>query len=70
MIIFRWIANGLAPLALAGAILAYFQPPLFMVFKDWFLWFFAATMLALGLVLEPAELVETVKEPGKISLGS
>lgn len=52
-----------------GAIAAYWHPPLFLIFKESFLWFFAATMFALGVVLEPKELQATVKEPGRIGLG-
>ena len=69
MIIFRLIANGLAPLTLLGAITAYFEPALFMPFKDYFLWLFAATMFALGVVLEPTDLDETLKHPKDIGLG-
>ena len=65
----RWVARNLAVLTLLGAVAAYLHPPLFLVFKDSFLWFFAATMLAVGVVLEPAELSETVQRPGQIGLG-
>lgn len=65
----RLIASQLAPLTLLGAIAAYLHPPLFLVFKDSFLWFFAATMFALGVVLAPSELKATVREPGRIGLG-
>ncbi|HEY9052978.1 MAG TPA: bile acid:sodium symporter family protein [Gammaproteobacteria bacterium] len=66
---FRFIANNLAILTLAGAILAYFYPPVFLIFKDYFLWFFAATMFALGLVLEAADLKSELKQPKRIGLG-
>jgi BASS family bile acid:Na+ symporter len=65
----RIIANQLAPITLLGAVAAYLYPPLFLVFKDSFLWFFAATMFALGIVLDSAELKETVRHPGRIGLG-
>jgi BASS family bile acid:Na+ symporter len=65
----RWLARNLALLTLVGAVAAYLQPPLFLVFKHSFLWFFAATMFAVGVVLEPAELSETVRRPGQIGLG-
>jgi BASS family bile acid:Na+ symporter len=65
----RWLSSNLAVLTLAGAVLAYFQPPLLLVFKHSFLWFFAATMFAVGVVLEPAELRETLRSPGSIGLG-
>lgn len=69
MFVFRLIANQLAPLTLLGALAAYLYPPLFLVFKHSFLWFFAATMFALGLVLDPEELTDTLKEPIAIGLG-
>jgi BASS family bile acid:Na+ symporter len=68
----HWIhrsADLLAPLTLLGAILAYLYPPLFLVFKSSYLWFFAATMFALGVVLDPQEMKATVREPGRIGLG-
>lgn len=69
MFIFRLIANGLAPLTLIGAVLAYFMPETFLVFKSIFIWLFAATMLALGVVLEPKELTDTLQHPKRIGLG-
>ena len=65
----RSITNGLAPLTLLGAVLAYWHPPLFLIFKDYFLWLFAATMFSLGVVLEPEELTKRLKHPRSISLG-
>lgn len=65
----RLLANQLAPITLLGAMAAYFHPPLFLVFRDSFLWFFAATMFALGIVLDTGELRETVRHPGRIGLG-
>ncbi len=69
IVVCRFIANQLAPITLLGALAAYLYPPLFLVFKDSFLWFFAATMFALGIVLDTAELQETVRHPGRIGLG-
>ncbi|MGD2138456.1 MAG: bile acid:sodium symporter family protein [Gammaproteobacteria bacterium] len=65
----RFLAGQLAPLTLLGAVAAYLHPPLFLVFKASFLWFFAATMFALGIVLEMGELAETLRHPGRIGLG-
>lgn len=69
MFIFRWIANGLAPLTLLGAITAYFLPELFLPFKHVFKWLFATTMFALGVVLDPEELKDTLRHPLRIVLG-
>lgn len=69
MFILRLIANGLAPLTLIGAILAYFMPEYFLIFGSVFKWLFAATMFALGVVLEPTELNDTLKHPQRIGLG-
>jgi BASS family bile acid:Na+ symporter len=65
----RFIANRLALVTLLGAVAAYLHPPLFLIFKDSFLWFFAATMFALGVVLDATELKETIRHPGRIALG-
>jgi len=67
--ILQSISNQLAPLTAAGAVIAFIYPPSFLIFKDVFLWMFAATMFSLGMVLELDDLKTTVKEPGKISLG-
>ena len=65
----RFIANRLAPITLLGAVAAYLHPPLFLVFRESFLWFFAATMFALGVVLEADELRDTLRRPARIGLG-
>jgi BASS family bile acid:Na+ symporter len=65
----RLLSRGLAPLTLGAAIAAYLQPGWFLIFKDWFLWLFAATMFAIGVVLEPQDLRETARHPGRIGLG-
>jgi BASS family bile acid:Na+ symporter len=45
--IWKYLSRNMAALTLAGAITAYLFPPVFMIFKDYFLWFFATTMFAL-----------------------
>jgi len=69
MSVFRLIAHGLAPLTLLAAIAAYVHPPAFLIFKSSFLWLFAATMFAIGVVLEPSDMRDTVRHPGRIALG-
>jgi BASS family bile acid:Na+ symporter len=69
MRLFVLVANHLAPLTLLGALTAYLHPSLFLIFKSSFLWLFAATMFALGVVLEPEELRDTLREPQRIGLG-
>lgn len=69
MILFRLIANGLAPLTLFGAVLAYLEPTTFIWLKPYFQWLFAATMFALGVVLQPADLHDTLTRPKSIGLG-
>ena len=69
MLLLRLIANALAPLTLAGAVAAYLEPALWLPVKGFFLWLFAATMFALGVVLQPEELGETLREPKAIALG-
>ena len=67
--LFQFIANQLAVLTLLCAVLAYLYPPLFLIFKDYFLWFFAATMFALGLVLDSGDLKNELSHPRRIGLG-
>jgi BASS family bile acid:Na+ symporter len=65
----QFIANRMAGLTLLGAVLAYCYPPLFMIFKSSFLWFFAATMFAMGIVLDTAELQQTLRKPWRVGVG-
>lgn len=67
--IFRLISSQLALFTFAGAVIAYIYPPIFLIFKDYFLWFFAATMFSLGLVLEPADLKAEIVQPKRVALG-
>lgn len=69
MRIFRLISDQLALLTLAAAVIAYLQPSAFLIFSDSFLWLFAATMFALGIVLELDELRCTLSRPRAIVLG-
>lgn len=66
---FKFISNQLAPLTFLGAFIAYFYPPAFLIFKSYFLWFFAATMFALGLVLKLEELKDEWRRPRRLALG-
>ncbi|WP_240923999.1 bile acid:sodium symporter family protein [Mariprofundus ferrooxydans] len=59
----------MALLTLAGAVAAYLYPPAFLIFKGYFLWFFAATMFALGVVLKPEEARAALSRPSRIGLG-
>lgn len=63
------ITRFLAPLTLVAAVMAYLQPSLFMWLQSSLSWLFAATMFALGIVIEPEELRETVRTPVRIGLG-
>lgn len=65
----HWLSRNLAPLTLAGAIAAFIYPPAFLIFKAYFLWLFAATMFALGVVLKPEEAVSALRKPSSIALG-
>jgi BASS family bile acid:Na+ symporter len=56
-------------LTLAAAVTAYLVPESFLFLKDYFLWPFAATMFALGVVLRPVEFIETLKNPKALALG-
>jgi len=65
----RLLSRQLAVLTLAGAVVAYVYPPAFLIFSNSFLWFFAATMFALGVVLEPDDLRKTLRQPRWLLLG-
>lgn len=67
--ILNLISRGMAPITLLCAILAFYQPAVFLVFKPYFLWLFSASMFALGLVLKPLELKNTLKKPKPIAIG-
>ncbi len=68
-ILFQFIAGKLALLTFFSAVIAYFYPPVFLIFKDYFLWFFAATMFAIGLVLEPRDIRTESRQPLRIFKG-
>ena len=59
----------MALLTLVCAVVALVYPPLFLIFKSYFLWFFAATMFALGVVLHPEEARSALSRPSSIALG-
>jgi BASS family bile acid:Na+ symporter len=59
----------MAILTLISAVAAYVYPPAFLIFKDYFLYFFAATMFALGIVLKPEEARTALGRPSQICLG-
>lgn len=59
----------MAPLTLICAIIAFYQPAIFLVFKPYFLWLFATSMFALGIVLKPDELKTTLQTPRTIVFG-
>lgn len=65
----RFLSRQMAPLTLLGAIVAYLYPPSFLVFASTTNWFFAATMLALGVVLEPGDFKRTLATPWRVLLG-
>ncbi|MBQ0724048.1 MAG: bile acid:sodium symporter family protein [Cycloclasticus sp.] len=65
----HFISRGMAPLTLLCALIAFYQPAVFIVFKPYFLWLFSASMFALGVVLEPRDLKTTLKTPKPIFIG-
>ena len=65
----HFISKGMAPLTLICALIAFYQPAVFLPFKAYFLWLFAASMFALGIVLKPDELKTTLQTPRSIFLG-
>ncbi len=67
--LWQFLSRNMAILTLACAALAYLHPPLFLGFKGYFLWCFAATMFALGVVLKPEEARDALSRPVQIGLG-
>ena len=67
--VLRFIASAMAPLTLAAAIVGFIWPQTFTLFGFIFKELFAATMFALGVVLNPADLTNTLKHPQRIVLG-
>lgn len=65
----QFLSRNLASFTLIGAIAAYIYPPAFLIFKDYFLWFFGATMFALGLVMKPEEAKDALAKPLSIFVG-
>jgi len=65
----QYLSRNLALLTLAAAVTAFLYPPAFLIFRDYFLWFFAATMFALGIVLKPEEARASLGKPATIALG-
>jgi len=65
----RHLTQNMAILTLICSITAYVYPPAFLIFKAYFLWLFAATMFALGIVLKPQEAQSALKKPTTIIVG-
>ncbi len=69
MILWRFLSEKMALLTIIFAVIAFLIPPVFLIFKDVFLWCFAATMFALGVVLHPEDARAALKKPKTIALG-
>lgn len=67
--LWQFLSRNMAIMTLICAVAAYVYPPAFLIFKDYFLWFFAATMFALGVVLKPSEARSALSRPVDIGLG-
>jgi len=59
----------MAVFTVSCAIAAYFYPPIFLLVKDYFLWLFAITMFAVGLVLPLDEAKQALRKPQYIVIG-
>jgi len=64
------ISRHMALLTLIGAVVAFLYPPAFLIFKSIFLWLFATTMFALGMVLHPEDARSALRRPGQIAAGT
>jgi BASS family bile acid:Na+ symporter len=67
--IWRLLSHYMAMFTLLCAIAAFMYPPAFLIFKSYFLWLFAATMFALGLVLKTEEALDALSKPSTIAMG-
>ena len=66
--IWTFFSRNLVPITIICAIAAYLYP-IFLIFKDYFLWCFAVTMFALGVVLHPEEAKAALTKPATIIIG-
>lgn len=69
MILWRALSEKMAVFTVIFALIAYAYPAAFLIFEDIFLWCFAATMFALGVVLKPEEARSAIARPASIALG-
>ncbi len=65
----KFISRNIAVLTVICAVAAYFYPALFLLVKPYFLWLFAATMFAVGLVMPFEEAKSALKDPQSILIG-
>jgi len=69
MMIWRALSEKMAVFTVIFALVAYAYPATFLIFEDIFLWCFAATMFALGVVLKPEDARSAIARPGSIAVG-
>lgn len=69
MIIWRALSEKMAVFTVIFALIAYTYPGAFLIFENIFLWCFATTMFALGVVLKPEEARSAIARPASIALG-
>lgn len=65
----KLISDYIALWTVTGALIGYLFPPAFLIFQPVFLWLFAATMFALGTILDTADLRATLARPGRVVAG-
>ena len=70
MKIVRFISSNIIIWVILFAILAYFNPGIFLIFKNSINWFFAGAMFGIGLVLKTEDYRNIVKSPLAVLFGS
>ncbi len=70
MKIVRFISSNIVLWVIVFAVLAYFYPPVFLVFNKTINWFFAGAMFGIGLVLKKDDYRNIVKSPLAVMFGT
>ncbi len=70
MRIIRFVSSNIVLWVISFAFLAFFYPEIFLVFKNYINWFFAAAMFGIGLVLKTEDYQNILKSPLAVLFGT
>ena len=70
MKIVRFVSSNIVLWVILFAILAYFYPGVFLIFKNTINWFFAGAMFGIGLVLKTEDYRNIIKSPLAVLFGT